>query len=97
MRLQDACDHSCHQHCPAADLLEGEAPQNLETGSELQTLGLLMELSRARPTRACGRLVPGMSTASFSLQRSRDVSSLRLHAARQGARCRPQRPRRTTY
>ncbi|KAH0514280.1 Casein kinase I isoform delta, partial [Microtus ochrogaster] len=29
--------------------------------------------------------------------RSRDMASLRLHAARQGARCRPQRPRRTTY
>ncbi|KAM9748267.1 casein kinase I isoform 8-T8 [Dama dama] len=58
-----------------------------------------MRLHRGAPVNISSSDLTGRQDTSrmSTSQRSRDVASLRLHAARQGARCRPQRPRRTTY
>uniref|UniRef100_A0ABI7WHM4 non-specific serine/threonine protein kinase n=1 Tax=Felis catus TaxID=9685 RepID=A0ABI7WHM4_FELCA len=58
-----------------------------------------MRLHRGAPVNVSSSDLTGRQDTSrmSTSQRSRDVASLRLHAARQGARCRPQRPRRTTY
>lgn len=62
----------------------GEAPQRLETGSELQALDLHMGLSRTRPTRGYGRLGPHTSTRLLFLaeEQGRGISP---------AACRPPR------
>ncbi|XP_019654317.2 casein kinase I isoform X4 [Ursus americanus] len=58
-----------------------------------------MRLHRGAPVNISSSDLTGRQDTSrmSTSQRSRDVASLRLHTARQGARCRPQRPRRTTY
>ncbi|EDM06919.1 casein kinase 1, delta, isoform CRA_b [Rattus norvegicus] len=58
-----------------------------------------MRLHRGAPVNVSSSDLTGRQDTSrmSTSQRSRDMASLRLHAARQGARCRPQRPRRTTY
>ncbi|XP_054565708.1 casein kinase I isoform X5 [Eptesicus fuscus] len=58
-----------------------------------------MRLHRGAPVNISSSDLTGRQDTSrmSTSQRSRDVASLRLHSARQGTRCRPQRPRRTTY
>ncbi|KAF6093169.1 casein kinase I isoform X4 [Desmodus rotundus] len=58
-----------------------------------------MRLHRGAPVNISSSDLTGRQDTSrmSTSQRSRDVASLRLHTARQGTQCRPQRPRRTTY